>query len=80
MKMYLVEWRDSRFVSCGWHSRASVEDASLPLVVSLGILARETADLIILEPACSEDSFMQDIIIAKGAIRRMRQLQIKEPL
>lgn len=74
MKLVMVEWYDA-CSGLSWESRGNCEHTQL--IVSFGIIVREDDNEIELVPDVSPSHKLHQIAIPKGAIKRIRKLNVK---
>ena len=71
----MIEWLDS-ISGSDWVSLAYAKEYTAGRVCSIGILIKETEKEIVLLPNVSENQARHQIAIPRGAIKRMRRLEI----
>lgn len=80
MKICMVEWVDSSSRH-GWHDRDELlKDTSLMMSITVGILTRETNDLVALAFSVGDHGkgdFQCEMTIPKVVIKRMRRLKVE---
>ena len=76
-KIYIVEWVDSKMLTCGWQCAEHTKEVEVGKATSVGILQTETDEQITLQPNVSEGDYCQGIVIPRCSIKRMRRLKLK---
>lgn len=74
MKLVMIEWHDA-CSGLAWESRGNCEHTQL--IVSIGIIVREDNDEVELAPNISSPHKLHQIAIPRGAIKRIRRLNVK---
>ena len=77
MRLALVEWGDTRFITCGWFSKDDAFNCDIARCVSIGCI-KETSkgDYIMMPNVSDSDTVSECIVIPKGCIKRIRQLKV----
>ena len=75
MHILMVEWVDS-ISGSDWIPLFRAKEETVSRVCSIGILIKETEKEIVLLPNVSENQARHQIAIPRGAIKRMRRLEI----
>ena len=71
MKIYYVQWEDSRMVTCGWQYKGEAEELVSSPCQSVGIVIKKSRYNVVLAPNWSEDIVSQVVVIPRKSITLM---------
>ena len=77
MRLVLVEWVDTRFITCGWFGKDEAPNCDIARCVSIGCIRKTNKGDYIMMPNMSDSGTVSEcIVIPKGCIKRIRQLKV----